>query len=77
MIAKEFVVNMDWLYVGREPRIPKDPGPYDTITFRLMSLTDEQIMTMDLFIGLFEKNTLFAQDINDLVLGNLRSRILT
>ena len=75
-IATKFVVNMDLLYVGREPRVPKDHGPYDTITYRLMSLTDDQIVVLDLIIGLFEKNTLCAKEINDLILGTLRSQLL-
>ena len=38
-IAKEFNVNMDWLYVGRLPKRPLDPLPYVNLAYRLINLS--------------------------------------
>lgn len=72
-ISKEFVVTMDWLYVGREPRIPKDSTPFDHLTFRLMAMQKEYIDVIVTIMNMLEKRQITPQQVNECILNVLKS----
>lgn len=74
-ISKEFGVNMDWLYVGRLPRFPKDPGRFDKITYRLMDLPKEQLTMIETIIGLFEKGQVSADQVKEWIIAHLKANL--
>lgn len=74
-IAKAFHVNMDWLYLGREPRIPKSPTPFDAVTYRLMNLPTDQFDQIELIVGLFEKGFLTSDSIHTFLQSSLKASL--
>lgn len=71
-ICREFGITMDWLYVGREPRVPKDPTPFDAITYRLMSMNKEVVDVVVTLMNLLERNQITSQQCNEFILALLR-----
>lgn len=71
-IAREFHITLDWLYVGREPRIPKDHTPFDTITYRLVSLNKHQLDPLITLLSMIEKEQITPRQLEEFIMACIR-----
>ena len=66
-IAKEFEINPDWLYTGREPMRPGPIDEYVDIAQRWMKLDPETHKTVSFIIGLLERGAIEPMHLEDQV----------
>lgn len=74
-IAREFNVNMDWLYVGRLPKHPLDPLPYVNLAYRLINLSSKQFSVIDSLVGMFEKDQVTTEAVQAVLLSLFSAKL--